>query len=121
MIWCLFKWYLENIHSSVYYCCKSVLNCAYIPQQAGIQIASSRLHFSEVDNTPIPEVNIAQLGKDQTQCAVCMNIMAKTNWFLHKQNSHNNLAWRVGDPPLVSFWVIPIDQGCPAASAPKAA
>ncbi|KAK9702326.1 hypothetical protein QE152_g30043 [Popillia japonica] len=55
---------------------------------------------SEVDNTPIPEVNIAQLGKDQTQCAVCMNIMAKTNWFLHKQNSHNNLAWRVGDPPL---------------------
>ncbi|KAI4465697.1 rna polymerase iii transcription initiation factor complex subunit [Holotrichia oblita] len=63
-------------------------------------LEGQREEQSEVDNTPTPEINVAQLGKDQTQCAICMSVMPKINWFLHKQNSHNNLAWRIGDPPL---------------------
>ncbi|XP_045472452.1 general transcription factor 3C polypeptide 2-like isoform X2 [Harmonia axyridis] len=33
-------------------------------------------------------------------CAVCNKELDKSDWFYHKQRYHNNLAWRIGDPPL---------------------
>ncbi|XP_018329237.1 uncharacterized protein LOC108739711 isoform X2 [Agrilus planipennis] len=34
------------------------------------------------------------------ECAVCNNKMEQTNWLYHKLRRHNNLAWKVGDPPI---------------------
>lgn len=36
-------------------------------------------------------------------CAVCNLEMPGINWPHHKQRFHNNLTWRVGDTPLVSY------------------
>lgn len=36
-------------------------------------------------------------------CAVCKTEMEKKKWPNHKQRQHNNLAWRIGDRPLVRF------------------
>ncbi|KAK9888369.1 hypothetical protein WA026_000622 [Henosepilachna vigintioctopunctata] len=38
--------------------------------------------------------------KTTVTCAVCKNEMDKNNWPYHKQRYHNNLAWRIGEPPL---------------------
>lgn len=35
-------------------------------------------------------------------CAVCNAIIDKQSWRHHKQKFHNNLAWRIGDSPLVT-------------------
>ncbi|KRT79779.1 hypothetical protein AMK59_8008 [Oryctes borbonicus] len=53
---------------------------------------------SENDN--VKPTNLVELKNDQVQCAVCMIVMSKMKWFLHKQNMHNNLAWRTSDQPL---------------------
>lgn len=38
---------------------------------------------------------------DLVTCAVCNGQIDKTKWMSHKKKKHNNLTWRVGDPPLV--------------------
>lgn len=40
---------------------------------------------------------------DLVTCAVCSEQLDKTKWASHKKKKHNNLTWRVGDPPLVSL------------------
>ncbi|RZC38768.1 uncharacterized protein BDFB_007282, partial [Asbolus verrucosus] len=39
-------------------------------------------------------------GSGNITCAVCNTTLDKNLWSHHKQRYHNNLAWRVGDPPL---------------------
>lgn len=34
-------------------------------------------------------------------CAICHEGLDKAKWLTHKKKKHNNLTWRVGDPPLV--------------------
>lgn len=40
-------------------------------------------------------------GSGNVTCAICSQTISKTLWSHHKQRFHNNLAWRIGDPPLV--------------------
>ncbi|XP_008194372.2 uncharacterized protein LOC103313276 [Tribolium castaneum] len=39
-------------------------------------------------------------GTGNVTCAICNSTFDKNIWTHHKQRYHNNLAWRVGDPPL---------------------
>lgn len=38
---------------------------------------------------------------DLVVCAICNEEIDKMKWMVHKKKRHNNLTWRVGDPPLV--------------------
>jgi hypothetical protein len=40
-------------------------------------------------------------GSGNVTCAICNSTFDKHLWSHHKQRYHNNLAWRVGDAPLV--------------------
>uniref|UniRef100_A0A1Y1MYX5 C2H2-type domain-containing protein n=1 Tax=Photinus pyralis TaxID=7054 RepID=A0A1Y1MYX5_PHOPY len=42
----------------------------------------------------------AKVEEKLVTCAVCNLQFSKLSWTQHKYRSHNNLAWRVGDPPL---------------------
>lgn len=43
---------------------------------------------------------------DVTQCAVCGDSMHHSKWYNHIGSQHNYLAWRCGDPTLVTLLAI---------------
>ncbi|KAF5289007.1 hypothetical protein FQA39_LY03886 [Lamprigera yunnana] len=48
---------------------------------------------SNEEDVPGTDVNIVT-------CAICTLKVSKITWNYHKYRNHNNLAWKIGDPPL---------------------
>ena len=44
----------------------------------------------------------SQFDDGPVTCAVCNQMIERVNWKFHKQRKHNNLAWGVGEKPIVS-------------------
>lgn len=68
------------------------------------------LFSSFMDTSCISEVNTSQSDHVETvvevKCGVCSELCLNRDWIMHIQSKHDYLAWKEGEPPLVSVFVL---------------